>query len=249
MYLETEKIWLTVPQRYAFFICGLFTLTILPSIIRPYYLWLGTIGSIFYSIYKNELTPHICLISLSGIMHSFCHVIYPFLDEVQGFNPEISAFPDVFFHTIMLWFMWYSMKSQLVPSVNYITIFCVAGGVLNCILTRFKTTQTDSYANLLLSDGWYALFVITTVFQAISTAYWIACCLHYKEWNDILFSYGLLGCLTVIVSNWAWYQMDDIFDLGIGLVRMSMKYRYIEGLFIICTWVPLVFSKKLSKEN
>jgi len=240
---ETELYTISIAGRYGLFVGGLGLLTALPYDFRGPYLWGTTFALTLYSMFKGEMTPHLFMTVAGGIIHSAIHLIWPFLDDVVGFNPEVSALPDVFFHTIMLVFMWYSMKKDLQPAVNYFTMFCIAGAFLNCVFTGFKTTQKDSYAELLLSDVFYAIFVITTVFQAISTAYWIACVLHYKEWHDIRFVYGLFTCVTVIVSNWFWYHMDDILQLGIGLVRLSMLFRYIEALFIICTWVPLSFTK------
>lgn len=64
------------------------------------------------------------------------------------------------------------------------------------------------------------------------------------EWNKKSFVYGLFICNLVILSNWFWYNCDDIFELGIDLVKMSMKYKYIEGLFIVSTWIPLLFNNK-----
>ena len=115
--------------------------------------------------------------------------------------------------------------------------------MLNCVFTNFENKNKKSYFYLFFNNPSYLIFNLTTSFQAVSTAYWIAFCLHYGEWNKKQFPYYLFLCNLVIVSNWFWYNCDDIFSLGIGLIKISMKYRYIEGLFIVSSWVPLLFKK------
>ena len=233
--------------RYKFFVGCLIMLTIIPYELRGYFLWYNTILFSIYSTYNGTMSKHLFFTVLSGLIHSKIHVTFPFLDDVQGFNPNVSALPDVLFHTFMLIFTFLSIKQYLKPVIFKSTLFCIMGAVLNCVFTGFKiqglNTQvsTETYSELLLNNTVYSIFVITTVFQALSTAYWIAFVIHYGEWKQEQFSYGLLMCITVIVSNWFWYHMDDIFSLNIGLVKLSMKFRYIEALFIVCTWFPLLF--------
>jgi hypothetical protein len=242
---------ISIIQRYILFITGLLFSTILPSSWRGIYLWYGTFVAIVISLYREQLTNRLLLTALSGLAHSAIHLIWPFLDDKRGYNPNVSAFPDVFFHSLMIIFVWINIRNKINNiSLQIITYLCILGTLLNCVFTNFKTSN-NNYYYLFLNNPYYLVFNLTTSFQAVSTAYWIAFSLHYGEWEKKSFVYGLFLCNLVIVSNWFWYNCDDIFELGIGLIKMSMKYRYIEGLFIVSTWIPLLFSNtcKISKIN
>jgi len=229
--------------RYIFFISGLLLNTFIPSSLRDFYLLYTTILALSVCLFNNKLTKGLIITTIGGLGHSLVHKIWPFLDENLGYVPHITALPDVLFHTIMIIFIWFKMRNFISLKLNIITILCILGSILNCIFTNFDNKHKKSYFYLFFNNPYYLIFNLTTSFQAISTAYWIAFCLHYEEWNNKMFPYYLLLCNTVIVSNWFWYNCDDIFELGIDLIKMSMKYRYIEGLFIVSTWVPLFFRK------
>ena len=230
-------------KRYFLFINGLLLSTILPPQYRGLYLWYGTFLCIIISIFKRQLTPGLLTIALGGLGHSAVHLHWPFLDAELGYVPTVSAFPDVFFHTVMLIYVWINIRKNVSNFVNNITILSIFGSTLNCIFTNFKNVNNSTYYLLFFNNPYYLVFNLTTSFQAVSTAYWIAFSLHYGEWHKINFKYYLFLCNLVIVSNWFWYNCDDIFDLGIGLIKMSMNFRYIEGLFIVSTWIPLIFGK------
>jgi hypothetical protein len=229
--------------RYLFFISGLLLNTIIPSSLRGMYLWSGTLFFLSLCLLNNRLTKGLIITTIGGLGHSLVHIIWPFLDEKVGYVSHITALPDVLFHSLMLIFVWFKMRKFISTKLNIITIFCIIGSILNCIFTNFYKGENTSYFILFFTNPYYLIFNLTTSFQAVSTAYWIAFCLHYGEWHNKNFPYYLLLCNTVIVSNWFWYNCDDIFNLGIGLVKISMKYRYIEGLFIVSTWIPLLFRK------
>ena len=233
---------ISIIHRYLLFIAGLLFSTILPSDYRGLYLWRGTFLAILISAFRGQLTNRLLVTSLSGLAHSAIHLIWPFLDAKIGYNPNVSALPDVFFHSLMMIFVWINIRNKMDNKpLQIITQLCIVGTLLNCVFTNFKFNTTNYY-QLFLNNPQYLIFNLTTSFQAVSTAYWIAFSLHYGEWEKKSFIYGLFLCNLVIVSNWFWYNCDDIFDLGIGLIKMSMKYRYIEGLFIVSTWIPLLFS-------
>lgn len=233
---------MNVYSRYGLFVTGLLVNTFITESFRGLYLWYGTLIAIYISLLKRQLTNRLLVMSLGGLGHSFVHIHWPFLDAKNGYVPGISAFPDVLFHSFMLIFVWFNIRNRVSKGVNLVTIFCIFGSILNCIFTNFKTINRSTYRHLFFNNPRYLLFNLTTSFQAVSTAYWIAFALHYNKWHKQSFKYCLLLCNIVIVSNWFWYNCDDVFELGIGLIKMSMKYRYIEGLFIISTWIPLVFN-------
>ena len=233
---------MNIITRYILFITGLLVSTVIPESSRGLYLWYGTLIAIYISLLRKQLSNRLLIMSLGGLGHSAVHIRWPFLDAKNGYVPHISAFPDVLFHSFMLIFVWFNIRNKVPKNVNLITIFCIVGSILNCIFTNFKTVNRNTYYYLFFNNPQYLLFNLTTSFQAVSTAYWIAFALHYNKWNRPSFKYCLLICNMVIVSNWFWYNCDDLFELGIGLIKMSMKYRYIEGLFIVATWIPLVFN-------
>jgi hypothetical protein len=241
-YCQTKMV-ISEIYRYLFFIGHLLANTIIPSSFRGAYLWAGTIFSLSFCMIENRLSGGLFFTALGGLGHSVVHILWPFLDEKLGYVPSVSALPDVMFHSAMIIFVWYKMRRYISRELNIITKLCIFGSILNCIFTNFGAPEKKSYYHLFLSNPYYLIFNLTTSFQAVSTAYWIAFCLHYGEWNKKQFPYYLFLCNLVIVSNWFWYNCDDIFSLGIGLIKISMKYRYIEGLFIMSSWVPLLFKK------
>ena len=231
-------------KRYYLFVFGLLLSTIIPSNYRGLYLWYGTFLSIIISLFNKQLTKGLLIIALGGLGHSAVHLYWSFLDPYKGYVPDISAFPDVLFHSLMLIYVWFNIRNKISNFLQYTTFLCIIGSILNCIFTNFKTVNNSTYHYLFFNNPYYLIFNLTTSFQAVSTAYWIAFALHYGEWYKKDFKYYLFLCNLIIVSNWFWYNCDDVFDLGIGLIKMSMKFRYIEGLFIVSTWIPLVFSRK-----
>lgn len=236
---------ISIVNRYILFITGLLFCTILSESLRGLYLWFGTFLAIIISLSRNCLSLKLFIISLGSLCHSTVHIYWPFLDSQKGYMPDISAFPDVCFHSLMLIFIWFNIRNNVSKSIQMITIFCIFGSILNCIFTNFNNFNNinNTYHYLFFNNRYYLIFNLTTSFQAVSTAYWIAFVLHYEEWYKKSFTYCLFLCNLVIVSNWFMYNCDDIFDLKIGLIKMSMKYRYIEGLFIISTWIPLLFNR------
>ena len=231
-----KNITISVPTRYIFFLGGLLITTLIPHNLRGVYLWGGTLNACIMCYLNNQLSLHLLLVSIGGLLHSSCHSYWPFLVEtINGFDQSVSAFPDVFFHTIMLIFIWISIRKTLSKNVDIITMFSIGGSVINCMLTNYKSSI--NYKN----EAQYLLFNITSVFQAISTAYWIASILHYKQWHLDEYKQGLFVCVYIIVINWFLYECEHFLNLEFGLIFISMKYRYIEGLFIVSTWIPLLF--------
>ena len=220
-----------ITMRYFCFSTALMLCSIIPHGYRLSYLYGITILLWLYSVILGHCTFHLSLFTMGGLAHSAVHNYWPFLNEsVEGFDTRYSSFPDVVFHTVMLVFVYMSTKSVLDPTVNKWTRIFIVGSLVNCALTNYKSMDTTHYV----------LFNISSIFQAISTAFWIATTLHYGEWNKHSYKKCLFLVNFVIVYNWVLYEFDHWAHLGLGLVGMSMKYRYIEGLFICCTWIPLI---------
>lgn len=221
--------------RYLFWFVTLTALTFMDNEYRLPYLWSGTIVLWLYSFFTGNMTFHLTLIAVGGLGHSLVHNIWPFLnDSPEGFDGSVSVFPDVFFHMTMLVFVWVTQRAFLSPTVDRATIFCIIGAIFNCCLTNYKEGLGLHYV----------LFNLTSVFQAVSTAFWVAAVLHYGEWDKKSYGKWLFSCNIYFIINWALYNMDH-FDVwpSLKLMQLSMRFRYIEGLFIVCTWVPLIFFK------
>ena len=229
---ERENI--SVIQRYTCFCLALGICGLIQHDYRLIYLYVITVMLWLFAIFRGTCTFHLSLFTMGGLGHSAVHNYWPFLNETtQGFDTRYSAFPDVLFHMTMLVFVWVSMKVFLRPIVQKFTIFAIIGSIINCALTNY--TSVDSMH--------YVFFNSTSVFQAISTAYWIATSIHYGEWDKCSYAKSLFYVNFIILSNWGFYEYDHWGNLGLGLVGLSMKYKYIEGLFMCSTWIPLVCFK------
>ena len=219
--------------RYGSFVTGLAVLALVPAEHRSWYLYGTTCTLWAMSFVSGHMTVHLTLITAMGIGHSIVHRMYPFLAEtVEGFDDSYPALPDVAFHAQMLLFMWLSTRRYISPTMNRYTAVCIVGSFLNCLVSGYKDR----------ADAQYIVFNISSVFQAISTACWIAGCIHYGKWGKRYYAPCLALTTTIIVGNWGVYQYDHWAQLKLGLVAMSMHYRYIEGLFIVCAWIPLACS-------
>ena len=224
-------------ERYLFFFMSLVLCGIIPSSFRSTYLYGVTALLWSSSLIRGTCDLQLSLITASGLAHSAVHICWPFLNEtVEGFDYQYSALPDVFFHATMLAFVWAITKSSVCPYVHIWTTRCIFGAMLNCLFTVYQ--GTGGYL--------YIIFNITSIFQAISTAFWIAASIHYGEWGKDVYKLCLGLVNAVIVTNWAFYELDHWGGLQLGLVGFSMKYRYIEALFICCTWVPLLLCQPLN---
>ena len=151
-------------KRYFLFINGLLLSTIIPSQYRGLYLWCGTFLSIIISIIKRQLTSGLLTISLAGLGHSTVHLYWPFLDAKLGYVPNISAFPDVLFHTIMLIYVWINIRKKVPNFVQTITILSIFGSTLNCIFTNFKNVNNSTYYYLFFNNPYYLVFNLKTNF-------------------------------------------------------------------------------------
>lgn len=232
-------------HRYIFWMVSLSVSALLPASLRLPYFYGGTALLYIYSAITGNMTFHLTLVALGGVCHSIEHNVWPFLvDTDEGFNDSVSALPDVAFHMVMLMFIWATQRAFLSSKVDKVTMACIVGAIINCSLTNYKSFEIEGHSKWTFH---YVFFNLTSVFQAISTAFWVAGCLHYGEWDKKSYWKCLLLTNIYFVINWALYNMDH-FNVwpSVHLMQLSMRYRYIEGLFIVCTWVPL-YRFKLQK--
>ena len=154
------KSYIVIPEiyRYLFFISCLLLNTLIPSSFRGPYLWTGTIFSLLICIFNERLSGGLFFTALGGLGHSIVHILWPFLDENLGYVPNVSALPDVMFHSAMIIFIWYKIKNYVSKRINIITAFCIAGSLLNCILTNFGNSEKKSYYYLFFTNPYYLIF-------------------------------------------------------------------------------------------
>ena len=150
-----KNIIISVSTRYISFLGGLLVTTIIPHTLRGVYLWGGTLNACIMCYLNNQLSLHLLLISIGGLLHSSCHLYWPFLVEtINGFDQSVSAFPDVLFHTIMLIFIWISIRKTLSKNIDILTMFFIGGSAINCMLTNYNSSV--NYKN----EAQYLLFNI-----------------------------------------------------------------------------------------
>ena len=176
-------------------------------------------GSIIKSLTSKRETSKFLLI---GYIHHLIHIFSPFLDE-NGYNINYTPFYDVVCHLYMIVFCYQLVceKSKQPDIFHTLSSIFIFGSLLNVI-----TSILPVYSKFQII---YIIFSYLSIFQAISTAYWITTLLTYKYWNNFMYNFYLVS--SIIVGIWGFYMYDDTY------VGLSMKYRFIEGLFIISTWV------------
>ena len=215
--------------RYGLWAISLGVLGCIGPEFRLPYLYGTTLVLWVRSMLRATSCPHLTVTASGALLHSIVHNIWPFLDTTTGgFNIHVSSLPDVLTYLAMFLFVWYTTnRDTLHPAARICTLGYIAGSVVNC---RYP----DQYGLH------YLLFNLTSVFQAVSTAHWVSMCRHYDRWHRPSYSRWLLFSNVYFVLNWAVYNYDHFFlEPGIGAIAFSMRYRYIEGLFIACTWIPL----------
>ncbi|BCS82704.1 hypothetical protein QLL95_gp0215 [Cotonvirus japonicus] len=160
---------------------------------------------------------------LLSMFHSAIHNLWPFLKDNGYDNREISVF-DVACHTIMI-----ALCYQKIISViddwqlfHILTMIFFLGSVINCATSYSIIGTTNPIV--------HSIFEYTTIFQAISTGYWVATMLWYDHYtNPKFFSHWVMWILLMTI-NWFIYKFYP------RLVGLSMQYKYVEAVFIVCTW-------------
>jgi hypothetical protein len=209
---------------YCFYGISLVPLLILPdSWWRLFYLYTVSTFLFFFSDFKARI------FLLVGVAHSVIHHIWPFLHP-GGYDLSQPPFFDVAWHCFMM-VMCYGVilhwsKKHRVLHYNtfyYISVFFIIGSVINTATSISNGESTSDFA--------HHLFTWMSVFQAVSTGYWIGTLCSWEKWDQHFFPH-LLGNVAFIVGNWALYKWHEPF------VGLSMKYHYIEAIFICSAWVP-----------
>ena len=221
-----------VKSRYALYFMSLIGLILMPSDwSKVAYLHFGSIllGSFFAK--DNGMRFFVLL----GMMHSAIHHIWPFLDT-NGYNYLEQEFYDVFCHLMMIYFCFNLIREnyQEYPEkhkkwIHYLTYFYIFGSILNCI-SVFTVDDVPGSVS-------FNFFTYTTFFQAVSTGYWIGTMLWYNDLKNPRFFYHWCAWVFLMCCNWLIYKCNEF------MMGLSMTYRYVEGVFIVCTWVAVWCTK------
>lgn len=218
--------------RYASYIFGLLVLIVLPDgWWRLAYLHGITVC---LSLFANDQQRFYMLLAM---FHSAIHHLWPFLKPGIGYDCREQEFYDVFCHMIMIWFCFQYIKSKYYwyPKthknlIKYITYLSLIGSVLNCISVY---TMDDIQGSIR-----YNFFTYTTLFQAVSTGYWIATMLWFNElYNNNTFVWHWICWIALMCVNWLIYKCNE------SMMGLSMTYRYVEGVFMVCTWIAVIANK------
>lgn len=225
---------MTIPKailiNYILYFCGFIFLLILPS---GWYrlLYLHIISLIAGSIANDQLKFYV----LFGMFHSAIHNIWPFLTE-DGYNNLETSTYDVFCHMMMMIVCYNLIKNNIKKNkiiFHLLTYTFLLGSFLNCIVSYLIIGNNDEFVHF--------VFEYSTIFQAISTGYWISTMLWYDNHTHKDFIKHWFGWIILMSINWLLYKTID------NLVQISMYFKYIEAVFMICTWGAVLNSKKLIK--
>lgn len=214
--------------NYLAFIGGLLTLLILPSDFSKL-VYLHGISLICWFLSDDKLRMYI----LFAMLHSAIHNLWPFL-TAKGFDPSYDSIYDIICHFCMMFACYqlirennydYAHNKKIVMDV--LSIVFLIGSLINCYYSYHMDTDKYSYNTM--------IFVYTSIFQAVSTGYWIGTMLWYNNLQNEKFFYVWLLSIVAFCFNWSVYKYSEHF------IAISMFYRYVEGIFMICTWIPVFF--------
>lgn len=209
--------------RYLFYLICLPVLLLLPSdTYRLFYLHGISVLLILYV--EFEVKFYILL----AMFHSAIHNLWPFLTN-NGYDRMGTSVYDVMCHFMMMLICYkkiFNLPTHVVSKRFHFLTFCfLIGSVVNCFCS-YAITDSDNYVT-------HSLFEYTTIFQAISTGYWLATMFWFGCYHQKSFELHWMIWISLMSMNWLFYRLNE------QLVGISTQYRYIEAVFIIGTW-PLI---------
>jgi len=208
---------------------GLFVLTFIPLLILPTdnlrLFYMNGLSVLLFFMAREKMRSYL----IFALLHSAIHNLWPFLTP-QGFDPEQETIYDVFCHFSMMFVCHFLIKRQ---NQNYspskkiwferLSWFFMVGSLVNCASCFIVEKDENSWKTL--------LFVYLTIFQAVSTGYWVATMLWFNRLGEEKFFTHWLLWIGLMSFNWGLYKYSE------ELVALSMLFRYIESIFITCIWV------------
>nr|AEX63236.1 hypothetical protein mv_R1034 [Moumouvirus Monve] len=208
-------------SNYATYIAGFIVLLILPTeTSRLFYLHMVSILIGLFASYPMKFNI------LLAMFHSAIHNLWPFLKNT-GYDKEETSVHDVSCHAIMMVLCYHHINNvggHIIFEYNFhlaTTIFII-GALINCIVSYHVTSSDNEYIHI--------AFEYTTIFQAISTGYWVATMLWYHNLEHVEFYGHWIFWICIMTINWFVYKFIP------SLVGISMRYKYVEAVFILCTW-------------
>ena len=205
--------------QYLGYVLSLAVLFVLPS--NWYRLaYLHGISTLLLIFSHTSLNYFIIL----AMIHSAIHHLWPFMTH-KGYNQDASPFYDVLCHTVMIYAA-HNLVAEHLGSWVWLSYFFILGSIGNTINSVYLTPKINTAGD--------TAFGFTSVFQAVSTGFWISTMLWYGSWADPSFVTHWLAIIGIMVANWGLYKLSH------KAVGYSMKYNYVEAVFIVCTWVGAV---------
>jgi len=169
------------------------------------------------------------LFGVVGVVHSFIHLLFPFLHD-DGYDFVPSPTPDVMCHALMLAFViWLRWQRPVPRSFVIISVFLMVGSVFNVALSRYHDAENDFW------------FRMSSSFQAVSTAWWLAQGLAWPVTDLRVWMRHAAVVSSVILVVWASYLISW------DILAVSTRHRFIEGIFIIAPWYPLMLDVTSTK--
>lgn len=209
---------------YFFFLGSLLFNWKSPKVRGDYLYALSGISVLLGIIQQKYLQIGLLLLS---ILHSIIHKIWPFLNE-QGYDLNEPPVYDVTCHFVMMSICYilitrYSKQSR---KFHILSTFFLIGSFFNVLTSIDNGDTKESFQ--------HHLFTWMSVFQGISTGYYISTLINFEMWKLPDFEQHWLFMIGLVVINWAIYKAYE------PLVGWSMYYRYIEGLFIMSAITPIL---------
>lgn len=210
--------------RYIIFFAGMLSLALfVDDVARLEYLYLGSATLAALCLFVDPL-----LTALLGVAvgHVYIHEIWPFL-TIDGYDLAQPPVYDVLYHFVMMVICWQLIKqsgSKQVPLFYKLNLIFMLGSFLN-VFTSIDNGETTN-------DWQHHVFTVSSIFQAVSTGYWISTVLCYQNWNKS-FIWHWLAAIIIICLNWGLYKYDE------SWVCFSMQYRYIQAVFVVSVWAPI----------
>ena len=209
---------------YTLFTLSLLVLLVLPTdFLRLAYL--HALSAIcFISSNDNRVKVYVFL----GVTHSIVHNLFPFL-TTEGFDATQDATFDVMLHLIMMGLCYKHVRESWKEDsdkkrwFDFLSIIFLLGSSLNVVAAYFQDGEEYSPRTL--------FFVNTSIFQAVSTGYWVGVTLWQRRHQEKSFFAHWLFWIVVMSVNWFIYKFSE------PLVGISMHFRYVEAVFITCIWV------------
>lgn len=208
--------------NYFLFILGLSVLLFLP--LGWYHLlYLHGVSFIFGFLGKDSVKFYVLLAEFRNVAHN----IWPFL-TINGCSNFETSVHNVLCHIVMMFVCYYLIKDKRKTKskkkqFKILTVVFLTGLILNCTIAHLITHSQNYYLHF--------MFRYTTIFQAISTGYWVSTMLWFNNHEHKHFIKHWIGWIVLISLIWSFYETT---------VSISINFELSEAVFTVCTWIAVL---------